>query len=382
MPDATSDQPLLAEPAPDVAPRRKRRRLRSFLLFGVPLMVVLAGGYLYFTGGRYVTTENAYVRSNIVAISAQVSGPILKVVAGENQKVAAGDILFRIDPAPYRVAQAKAAAELEKTRHDARALKSTYRHKQQELALARLKLAYAKKEYDRNSGLVSKKIISDVRYDAALHELNVARQSVALIEQDLATIVANLGGDPAVPVDKHSAVVAARAALRQAELNLGNTVIRAPFTGIASKTPNQGQYVTAGTPVMSVVASGGVWVEANLKETELTHVRPGQKATIEVDAYPGRTWKAVVASISQGTGAVFSVLPAQNASGNWVKVVQRVPVRLTLADQADAPILRTGMSVHVEIDTGYERPMPGFVQTVLGWLGHRAQTSARADTIK
>lgn len=379
MPDAASEQPLLADPADGRTTRRKRRRLRALLLIGVPLLVVLAAGYLYLTGGRYVTTENAYVRADMVAVSAQVSGPISDVVAAENQSVKAGDILFRIDPAPFRVARAKAAAELEKARHDVRALKSGYRHKQQELALARIKLAYARNEYERQADLVTKKIVSGVRHDAAKNELNIAQQNIAVLEQDLATIAANLGGDPAVAVDRHAAVLAAKAALEQAELDLAHTVVRAPFDGIASKTPDRGQYVKAGTPVMSVVADKHVWIEANLKETELTHIRPGQPATIEVDAYPGRRWKARVASISQGTGAVFAVLPPQNASGNWVKVVQRVPVRLAIDRRQDAPMLRAGMSVHVEIDTGHRRPMPGFVRAVLRWLGHDAGTGARAD---
>lgn len=385
MSETETDQPLVADPDAARPTRRKRRGLRFLLLVVVPLVAVAVGGFLYLTGGRYISTENAYVRANIVAVSAQISGPIVVVVAGENQRVAPGDILFRVDPAPFKVARAKAAAELEKARQTVRALKSTYHHKRQEMALARLKLAYAKQEFDRQSDLVTKKIVAGAKHDAARHEFNVARQNVAVLQQDLATIAANLGGDPKIPVDRHAAVLAAEAALKQAELDLAHTVVRAPFAGIASKTPDRGQYVKAGTPVMSVVATGGLWVEANLKETELTHVRPGQSAIIEIDAYPGRVWKARVASISQGTGAVFSVLPAQNASGNWVKVVQRIPVRLTLDTPKGAaapPILRAGMSVHVEIDTEHRRPMPRFLRAMLGWLGHRASTGARADTPK
>ncbi|HZD24941.1 MAG TPA: HlyD family secretion protein [Alphaproteobacteria bacterium] len=358
--------------------RRRRRWLRPTLLLLGPLLVLLAGGYVYLTGGRYVGTENAYIKSHMVNISPQVSGQIAEVTVAENQAVAKGDVLLRLDPEPFRIALDQTRAKLAEVHSEIDALKASYRQKQEALRLAQADLAYAEREYRRQARLAKGKVVSESRLDAADHERDTARLKVAALTQELATIAAQLAGSPDLPVEQHPRFQAARAAEQQAELDLRRAVIRAPFPGIASETPEPGAYVRAGNPVMSVIASDDVWIEANFKETELTHVRPGQPVTITVDTYPGHEWHGTVQSISQATGAEFSVLPPQNATGNWVKVVQRVPVRIAVTPQPGQPPLRAGLSTGVEIDTGRSRALPGFVTALIDWADGMLGTAQAA----
>jgi membrane fusion protein (multidrug efflux system) len=371
-----SDGTALAEPrprAPEASPERRRRWLRRVLLLLGPLLVLLVGGYFYVTGGRYVDTDDAYVRADMVAVTAEVSGPIVEVDVRENQHVDPGQVLFRLDEQPFKIALAKAEASLRKAENDVRALKASYQQKQQELELAHKDVAFAEQEFQRQAKLAKRDFASEAKYDEAEHNLAVAHQHVAMTEQELHGLLADLAGNPDIPVDQHPTYLEAKAARDQAALDLKHAAVRAPFAGVASQKPDLGDYVSAGTPVMSIVADRDAWVEANFKETDLTHVRPGQPATVEVDTYPDHKWQATVESISQATGAQFSVLPAQNASGNWVKVVQRIPVRIALRTDPDDPPLRAGMSVTAEIDTGHRRELPGFVETALAWAGYVAE---------
>ena len=350
-----------------MGPERRRRWLRRTLLLLGPTLVLIVGGYVYVTGGRYVDTDDAYVRADMVAVTAEVSGPIVEVDVRENQHVEPGQVLFGLDRQPFEIALAQAEARLKQAKNDVRALKAGYRQKQQELALAEKNVGFAEQEFRRQAELVQRDFASRAKYDAAQHAVDVARQQVAVTQQELRGLLADLAGDPEIPVEQHPTWLEAKAARDQAALDLRHATVSAPFAGVASKKPNLGDYVSAGSPVMSIVADRDAWVEANFKETDLTHVRPGQAATVRIDTYPDRTWPATVESISQATGAQFSVLPPQNASGNWVKVVQRIPVRIALEVGSDAPPLRAGMSVTAEIDTGHRRELPGIVQTALGW---------------
>ncbi|MGH6943526.1 MAG: HlyD family secretion protein [Geminicoccaceae bacterium] len=351
---------------PAEAPSRFRRRWIRRVLLGLgPIVVALVAGYLYVTGGRYVETEDAYLKADMVSVSPQVSGPIAEVDVRENQHVDQGNVLFRIDDAPFRIALAQAEAHLQSAASQIRALKSSYLQKQEELGLAKTNVAYAEREYQRQAELVQRNFASKAKYDDAKHNLETAHQKVEILEEELAGIVADLNGDPDIAVEQHPTYLAAKAQRDQAALDLEHTVVRAPFAGVATNKPQLGDYVTAGMPAMSIVADQGLWVEANFKETELTHVRPGQAATVEVDTYPDRQWPATVESISQATGSEFSLLPPQNATGNWVKIVQRIPVRIALETDASDPPLRAGISVVVEIDTGHEREMPTFVRSAL-----------------
>jgi membrane fusion protein (multidrug efflux system) len=334
---------------------------RTLLLLG-PLLVAGVAGYIYFTGGRYVSTDNAFIKADKVAVSAEVAGPVKEVLVAENAPVVAGQVLFRIDDAPYRVAVERARADLLKVRTDIASLKASYRQKAAQLDIAKTNLIFAEREYRRQTELAQKHFISQAKLDEAKQGRELAEQQRAAAAEDLAQVAASLGGRPDIPLEQHPTFLAANAALAQAELDLARTVVRAPFAGIASQVPKLGQYLDAGSAAMALVADARVWVEANFVETDLTHVAPGEPATIRIDTYPGRTWHGRVESISPATGAEFAILPPQNATGNWVKVVQRIPVRIALDAQAGAPRLRAGMSVEAEIDTGHHRGLPWTAQ--------------------
>jgi membrane fusion protein, multidrug efflux system len=372
----TAREPAVPQDATAAAPSLARRhRLRRALLALGPLLVLVVGGYLWLTGGRYVGTDNAYLKADRVAICAQVSGPIAAVAVVENQHVAKGDLLFRLDPTPFEVALRKAEAELAKVGSDIAALKASYQAKTEELELAHSNLAFAQREFERQSALRERKVASAAQLDRAQHDFDVAQQHLAMLRQDQARLLAGLNGDPDIPLQEHPSWRAAGAARDAAALDLAHATVTAPFAGSVSNKPEPGHYVSAGVPVLSIVADDGVWIEANFKETDLTNVRPGQSAEVEIDTYPGRTWPAVVTSISQATQAEFSVLPAQNATGNWVKVVQRIPVRIAIQTEPGDPPLRAGMSTYVEIDTGEQRSLEGAVGHALAWLSGAAQTA-------
>jgi len=332
-----------------------RRRLRRKLLLLGPVVVLLLSGYFYLTGGRYVETENAYLKASKVAISAEVEGPVTKVVVAENAHVNKGDVLFTLDPRPFRIALDRAEAELKNVRAEVEGLIATYKEKEDELALAIEDRDYAKREYDRQVGLAKHNVSSQTRLEQAKHGLISAKQRVVTTRQSLAQLRAKLGGNPSLPLEQQPRVQQAQSNRDQAALDLEHATIRAPFNGVASKTPEEGQYINPGQPVMSLISDSDVWIEANFKETKLSHVRAGQPVAITIDTYPGKTWHGEVESISQATGAEFSVLPAQNSTGNWVKVVQRIPVRIRIDHKADGLALRAGVSTEVEIDTGHSR---------------------------
>jgi membrane fusion protein (multidrug efflux system) len=346
----------------EVKARRKpsRQTVRAVLMVLGPLLVLIVGAYLYATGGRFVSVDNAYVRADKVSVSAEVAGRVAEVAVVENQEVKAGQLLFRIDDEPFGLIYAKAEAQLQSTRDDIDALRASYQQKLVQIEMDRVSIDFYKREHDRLKDLAQRAIVTQTQFDTARHNYDVALQQELADRQDLSRILANLGGDPNIPVEKHPLYLAALAQRDQAALNLRRTRILAPADGMISNiTLRPGDYVKAETPVFSLVESARRWVEANIKETDLTYVRKGQKATIEVDTYPGLTWDAHVESLSSATGSEFALLPPQNATGNWVKVVQRVPVRLAIDMKPGQPPLRAGMSVTVDIDTGHARGLFG-----------------------
>ena len=353
----------------------RKSTLRTGLLIAGPLAVLIVGGAFYLTGGRVVETDNAYVKADKVALVPEVKGKIVAIPVTENQPVAPGDELFRIDDAPYRIALAKAEAQLSEARDTVTGLKASYRQKVEEVALARANGALAVKDYNRKAELIKTHTVSASALDTAQNELSVTQQRVRVAEQELAQIVAKLQGNPEIPVEQHALYREAEAARDQARLDLEHTHVRAPFTGIVSQVPKIGAWVDTDSAVMALVSTSKIWIDANFKETDLTHVLPGQPVTIAVDTYPDHTWTGTVDSISQASGAEFSVIPAQNTTGNWVKVVQRIPVRIAIAADKGAPPLRAGMSTIVEIDTGYTRPL---ARMVSGWFGGPSSSSAYA----
>ena len=355
-----------APPAAPVASKTRVRRMRrtTLLLLG-PIVALTVGGYAYYTSGRVVETDNAYVQADVAIVSARVAGPIESIKVRENERVRAGDVLFAIDSRPFQVALDRGDAQLAAINDVVESTRASYAQVMEQLALDRTNAAFYQRELDRLTALAERKLASDVDVDEARHDRDVANQEIQVTERSLDQIRARLGGDLSRPVTEQAAYLAAKSMRDAAVLDLEHTVVRAPLDGIASKVPTVGQYVTPGSAVMSVVADSDMWIEANFKETDLTHVAVGQPVDIRIDTYPERRWRGTVASISQATGAVFSVIPAQNATGNWVKVAQRIPVRIAIEPGNEGIELRTGMSAIVDIDTGFDRPAPRWVRALL-----------------
>lgn len=347
---------------------------RFLFLVVVPLVVLVIAGVIYLTGGRFEETENAYVHSDMVAVVPEVSGTITDVAVRENQAVSAGDRLFTIDPTRYRIAVAQARSALADVRTQIEAMKAQYEEQQQALDTARSDLAFAEREYQRQVQLSRSRAVSESALDSYRHKQELAQQSVQQAQKGLERIKAGLAGDPDIAVEEHPMYRKAQASLEAAEQDLADTEVTAPFNGIASKTPVVGQFAGPGRSAMSLVSTESVYIDANLKETQLTHVTVGQPVDVVVDTYPDRTFKGHVASIAAATGSEFSVLPAQNATGNWVKVVQRVPVRIDLDEQPEGVNLRSGMSSTVEIDTGHLRG-PAFLAPLATWLQGKPETA-------
>ena len=355
------------EGRPRVSP--VKRLVRVVLLSLAPIVAILVGGYLYATGGRIVSTENAYVKADKVAISTDIDGRVIEVRAEDNQVVEAGGLLFRLDPETHRIALEQAEAHLRAVAAEIEAVRALHRQKVQALNRAEIDIGYARREFERQRQLVQKGHASKAKYDESEHNLELSRQAANAIREEISEVIANLAGDPDIPVEQHPDYLAARSVRDEAALNVRRTEVYAPIGGVITRmTLQPGEYVEEGEPIFSIVDTGKHWIEANLKETELTYVREGLKALVKVDAYPGLVWEASVASISPATGAEFSLLPPQNATGNWVKVVQRIPVRLALGERDNLPPLRAGMSVLVEIDTERDREVPGLVSSALGLM--------------
>jgi membrane fusion protein, multidrug efflux system len=346
------------------APTRPlRQRLRLPLMLAGPLVVALVAGWWYLTSGRYVTTDDAYIQAARTVISADVSGRVLTIEVRDNERVTKGQVLYRLDPHSYRVAVNDATAQLGVAKLQVEALKATYQQKVAENKSAQETLDYAQREYDRQKKLIGSGVSSQQQFDQASNTLEVARQRVASTQHDIGNVLAQLGGNPDIPMNDHPMVQRAQAVVDAKQIDLDDTVIRAPENGIVTKVEQLqvGDYMTAATPAFSLM-SDRLWVEANFKETELTHMRIGQEATVEVDTYPDAEFHAKVASLSPGTGLTFSLLPPENATGNWVKVVQRLPVRLALDNVGPDTPLHAGLSVTVEVDTKHKRPWLTWLQ--------------------
>ena len=357
------------EVVPQDPPLKSRITFRIILLALIgPVAAALVGFYIYFIGGRYVSTDNAYVKSAKIAVSADISGRVVAVSAQENQQLQKGAPLFQIDPEPFRIALEQAEARLMSARHEIEAQRALYKQKLAELKLAEGDVAFYKRQHERQQTLNKRGFASGTNLDTADRNLRNAQDRIGAIMQDIAQARAKLGGDADISVDKQPAVLEAKAQRDKAALDLKHTDVFAPAAGIVTNFDLQpGEYLEAGKVVFSIIGSGEIWVHANYKETKLTDVRVGQKALIHIDAYPNDVREAVVASISPATGAEFALLPPQNATGNWVKVVQRLPVRLELKEPLRDPQLRAGMSVVVEIDTERQRDVPDFAQSAMNW---------------
>ncbi|MEP9371195.1 HlyD family secretion protein [Mesorhizobium sp. KR1-2] len=363
----TLSPPVTAAPLAQPAPARKRRKGRLFLMSALPLALVVGGGYVWVTGGRYQETENANLRQAKVSIASQEAGRVVSVNVADNQMVKVGDTLFVVDPEPYRIALAQADAALAAARLNVEQLRAAY---SQALAQERVTagdVTYLQSQYDRASALVKRGINSESTLDEARRDLTKAQDQHTAAVQGIASARAALAGNPAIETDEHPTVLAALATRDNAAYALAQTTVRAPADGMVAQASSfkVGQFVGVGTPLFSLVETDDIWVDANFKETQLTNMKPGQTAEITLDTYPNHPLKATIEAIGAGTGAEFSLLPAQNATGNWVKVTQRIPVRLKVDTSGLDVALRTGMSATVSVDTGVSRGLPGLLSSAV-----------------
>lgn len=332
---------------------KRKRRIPMWLWIAAPLAVAGFFGWEWVASSRAVSTDNAYIKAERILISPQVGGRVVEVAVTQNQAVKKGDLLFKIDAEPLAIAVAQNEAIVARMANSARASRAQVQGADSSISAAREKLAWARRDLTRmedlsRQQLVARKSVDDARHDAAEAQTDLAAAIAAQTQASAA-----LSGSAGTPTDQLPEYRAAQAMLAKARLDLAHAEVRAPVDGIVGMHDLQvGEYISVGQSAMPLVATSPIWVEANFKETELTKMKIGQPATLTVDSYPGVKWKAHVASISPASGGEFSVLPAQNATGNWVKIVQRIPVRLEIdgTDGKDAPILRSGMSAEVDVD--------------------------------
>jgi membrane fusion protein, multidrug efflux system len=357
-------------PPPRAAARSKRARksLRRPLMFALLPVALVVGGYFYVTGGTVMSTDNAYVQADMVGLSTDVSGIVREVLVHDNQTVSKGDVLFKLDDLQFRLALDRAEAEVGTTRNDLMALQASYRNMLAQVAQAKADVAFTTTNLNRQQELVAGHFTPQANVDASRNTFQGSQQKLASLQQQLAGIAANLNGNPDAPIEDHPRYKAAVAARNEAARQVDHTVVYAPFAGVVTNVPSlqPGQYLAAAATAFNIVSSDHVWVQASPKETELTDVKPGQKATVEVDTYPGQEWTGTVDSISPASASSFSLLPAENSSGNWVKVVQRIPLRVRIDNVAGKPPLRVGMSVELSVTTGHARGLPGFMTK---WFG-------------
>ena len=357
--------------APTLAKLRQPKTVRRLLLTLGPAVVLAGALFVYATGGRYVSTDDAYVQAGKVTIATDVSGIVANVAVKESQHVEKGRVLFTLDQEPFRIALAGAEANLGQVRNQLVTLQATYRQKQAQIEQVKTDVAFYQTTFERQQDLLKRGVAAQATFDQAKRDVQAARDRLVMAQQEAAATLAQLGGNADANIEENPTYVAAQAQVDKARRDLRRTTVVAPMPGIVTNVEalQVGEYLPAGQAAFSLVSSADVWIEANPKESDITYLTPGNSAIITVDAYPGREWTATVRSLAPATGTEFAVLPAQNATGNWVKVVQRVPIRLAVQMPADAPPLRTGMSANVEIDTGHKRSVADLLKAAREFIG-------------
>lgn len=343
-----------------VAAKAKKRSWKRPMLFAVLPVALAVGGYAYVTGGAVMSTDNAYVQSQVLGLSTDVSGTVSAIEVHNNQVVKKGQVMFRLRPDSFQVALDGAQAQLGTVRNQVLTLQATYRQSLAQIEQARADIPYYETGFKRQQDLMASGSAAKSSFDQAQHDLTSARQRLIVSQAQAESMLAQLGNDANQPVEQNPFYRQSKSLVDNAQRDLNDTVVRAPFDGVVTNVDalQVGAYLPAAQQGFTLVSSANRWVDASPKETELTWVEPGQKATITADTYPGLSWEGRVESINPASGASFSLLPAQNTSGNWVKVVQRIPMRIKILSTEDKPELRMGMSVVVDVETGHARGIP------------------------
>ena len=357
--------------ADNVRKLRRRQRVRRGLFALLPIVLVL-GGYFYVTGGQVMSTDDAYVQAERVGISTDVSGIVQDVDVKDNQRVEAGQLLYRLGPRQFQIALDNAKANLAQIALSIDAMKQDYKRMLSDVAAQQAQVDLDQTNFDRNAKLLKTATVSQAVFDQTRYTLDNDKSKLAALQQQAMVQLAKLGGNPDIAVTDHPQYRQAQAQVDEAQRQLDHTAVKAPFAGIVTNVPAiaPGKYLAASTTAFFLVDTDHVWIDATPKETELTYVRPGQPVTVTVDTYPDVGWHGVVESVSPAAAQEFQLLPAQNTSGNWVKVVQRVPMRVRLdATDKKLPPLRAGMSVEVDVDTGHARGFPSFLRSLFGHRG-------------
>ena len=344
---------------------RQRRALRMLLMAGAIIIVAIGAGVTWLRGGRYASDDDAYVQAAKLVVSTDVSGIVASVEVHEGQSVNAGDVLFRLDPRQFQIALDNATALLAETSLTIESMKEDYKRMLSDIDVQQAQVALDQATYDRNANLVRSESVSQATYDQARYTLAADQGKLQSLKQQAQVQLAKLAGNPDIPATEHPQYRQIKAQVDEAQRQLDHSIVRAPFAGIATQVDalQPGTYLVSATAALTstgaigLVSTERVWIDAFMKETDLTYAKAGDHVDISVDTYSGRTWSGTVESISPATASQFSILPAQNASGNWVKVVQRIPVRISVDRNPGDPTLRTGMSVTVNIDTGHRRSL-------------------------
>jgi membrane fusion protein, multidrug efflux system len=348
-----------------------RKPWARWVLFALLPLALATGAYFYAIGGNMMSTDDAYVEADTVGISSDVSGIVSHIDVTENQRVAEGQILYRLDPNQFQIALENAHANLAQTELTIEAMKRDYQRMLRDIDTEQAQVELDQVTFDRYAALVLSDSISKSNYDQVRFALKSDQSKLGSLTQQAQVQLAKLAGNPDIPVTEHPQYLQAKALVDEAQRQLNHTAVRAPFAGIVTGVPSilPGKYLQASVTAFYLVASDHVWVDAIPKETQLTYVQPGQPATVSVDTYPGHEWHGIVESISPAAAQEFQLLPAQNTSGNWVKVVQRIPIRVRVdTGDLNLPLLRAGMSVNVDVDTGHARGLPHALAAIFSWL--------------
>jgi membrane fusion protein (multidrug efflux system) len=341
----------------------RRRTVRAVLMLGGILIAAVVGATLWLRGGRWITADDAYVHAAKLMVTTDVSGIVASVEVHEGQLVKEGQVLFRVDPHQFQIALDNAKAQLAQVALNVDALKQDYKRMLKDIEAQQSQVELDQANYDRYATLIRTDSVTRANYDQARFTLAADKNKLESLKHLAQVQLARLSGNPELPVEEHPQYRQVKAQVDEAQRQLNHATVRAPFDGIVTQVEalQPGTYLVSATAALTntgavaLVSTDRIWVDANLKETDLTHVKLGDHAQISVDTYPGRVWSGTVESISPSAGSEFSILPPQNASGNWVKVVQRIPVRVRVERKPGDPILRAGMSVIVDIDTGHRR---------------------------